>query len=125
MIDNTLSWKGHIDKIVPRLNQACYKIRAVKPFSSQDILKTNYYAYFHSVMTYGLLFWENSSHSMDVFGLQKNIIRIMMGARSRDFCKEFFKTLRILPFTAQYTHTITMLVSNQKYFMENSELYDI
>jgi len=24
MIDTTLSWKGHIDKIVPRLSQACY-----------------------------------------------------------------------------------------------------
>jgi hypothetical protein len=48
-----------------------------------------------------------------------------MGARSRDICREFFKTLGILPFTAQYTYTITMLASNQKYFMENSELYDI
>ena len=47
MIDNTLSWKGHIGKIVPRLNQACYKIRVVKPFLLQDILKMIYYAYFH------------------------------------------------------------------------------
>ena len=120
MIDNTLSWKDHTDKIVPRLNQACYKIRAVKPFLLQDILKLKYYAYFHSVMTYGLLFWGNSSHSMVVFGLQKKIIRIMMGARSR----EFFKTLGILSFTAQYTYTITVLINNQKYYMENSELYD-
>jgi hypothetical protein len=67
MTDNTLSWKGYIDKIVPRLKQACYKIRAVKPFSLQDILKTTYYGYFHSLMTYGLLFWGNSSHSMEVF----------------------------------------------------------
>ena len=32
MIDNTLSWKDHIDKTVPRLSQACYIIRVVKPF---------------------------------------------------------------------------------------------
>ena len=56
-------------------------------------------------MTYGLLFWGNSSHSMEVYRLQKKIIRIMMGARSRDFCREFFKPLGILPFTAQYTYT--------------------
>jgi len=99
MIDNTLSWKGHIDKIVPRLNQACYKIGVVKPFLSQDILKMIYYAYFHSVMTYGVSFWGNSSHNMEVYRLQKKIIRIVMGARSRDFCIEFFKTLGILPFT--------------------------
>jgi hypothetical protein len=76
-------------------------------------------------MTYGLLFWGNYSHSMGVFGLQKKIIRIMMGTRSRDFCRKFFKTLGILPFTVQYTYTITMFVSNQKYFIEISELYDI
>jgi hypothetical protein len=63
-------------------------------------------------MTYELLFWGNSSHSMEVFGLQKKIIRIIMGARSRDFCREFFKTLGILPFTAQYIYTITMFVVN-------------
>ena len=55
MIDTTLSWKGHIDKIVPRLSQACYIIRVVKPFLSQDAFKM-IYVYFHSVMTYGLLF---------------------------------------------------------------------
>jgi len=126
MIDNTLSWEGHKDKIVSRLNQVCYKIRAVKPFLSQDILKMIYYAYFHSVMTYGLLFWGNSSHGMEVFGLQKKIIRIMMGSRSRDFCREFFKTVGILPFTAHYIYTITMfIVNNWKYFTENSELRDI
>jgi hypothetical protein len=90
MIDNTLSWKGLTDKIESRMNQAYYKIRVVKPFLSQDILKMIYYSYFHSVITYGLLLWGNSSLSMEVFRLQKKIIRIMVGARSRDFCKEFF-----------------------------------
>ena len=66
MIDNKLSRKGHIDKIVYRLSQACYMIRVVKPFLLQDVLNMIYYAYFHSVITYGLLFWGNSSHSMEV-----------------------------------------------------------
>jgi len=66
-VDNTLSWKGHIDKTVPRLSQACYIIRVVKPFLSQDALKMIYYADFHAVMTYGLLFWRNSSNSIEIF----------------------------------------------------------
>jgi hypothetical protein len=45
MIDNTLSWKGRIDKIVPRLSQTCYIIRVVKLFLSQDVLKLIYYAF--------------------------------------------------------------------------------
>jgi hypothetical protein len=30
IIDNKLSWKGHTDYITPRLNSACYCMRAVK-----------------------------------------------------------------------------------------------
>jgi hypothetical protein len=32
-LDNTFSWKNHIDKIVPKLSSACFTVRAVKPFS--------------------------------------------------------------------------------------------
>ena len=54
LTDNTLSWKGHTDKIVPRFSQACYVTTVAKPFLSQHTLKMIYYAYFRSVMTYGL-----------------------------------------------------------------------
>ena len=90
------------NKTVPRLSQACYVIRVAKPFLLQVMLKMIYYAYLHSVMTYGLLSWRNSSHSMEVFRLQNKIIRIMMAAKSRDSCRDFFKILGILPIMAQY-----------------------
>jgi hypothetical protein len=50
-MDSTLSWKTHIDTIIPRLSSACFAIRAVKPFLSQESLKMVYYSYFHSIMT--------------------------------------------------------------------------
>ena len=52
IINNTLSWKSHIDMITPKLSQACYIVRLVKPFLSRDTLKIMDYAYFHSVMTW-------------------------------------------------------------------------
>jgi hypothetical protein len=55
--DNTLSWRTHIDIIIPRLSSAAFALRVVKPFWSQHSLKMVYYSYFHSVMTYGLIFW--------------------------------------------------------------------
>jgi hypothetical protein len=63
IIDNTLSWKSHIDKIVPKLSQACFIARVVKQFLSQDTPKMIYYAYFHCIKIYELIFWVNSSHS--------------------------------------------------------------
>ena len=90
MIDNTLSWKCHIDKLVPRLSQACYIIRSVKTYLLQYILQMIYYAYFYLIVTYGQLLWGNSSHNMEVFRLQNNIFGIMMGARSRYSYRELF-----------------------------------
>jgi len=126
MIDNTLSWKDHIDKIVLRLSQAWYIIRVVKLFLLQKVLQMIYYAYFNLVMTYVLLFWENSSHSIKIFKLHKKIIRIMMGARIKDSYRAIFKILGILTLTAQHIYSTTMfIVNNRQYFTENSKLYDI
>ena len=38
-VDNTLSWKQHIDTIIPKLNKACYIIRRSKLYLSNDALK--------------------------------------------------------------------------------------
>jgi hypothetical protein len=52
-ITNTLSWKNHIDSLIPKLSSA---IRAIKPFINQEILLMVYYAYFHSVVSYGIIY---------------------------------------------------------------------
>jgi hypothetical protein len=44
---------------------------------SQETLKMVYYAYSHSTVNYGLIFWGNSSHSVNIFKIQKNVIRII------------------------------------------------
>ena len=70
-IDNTLSWKQHIDTIIPKLIKACYIIRRLKLFLSNSALTMVYYAFFHSVMSYGLILGGNSTGSKCVFKLQK------------------------------------------------------
>ena len=102
MLDNTLSWKTHIDTILPKLISASFALRVVKPFLSQDSLKMVYYSYFHSIMTYGLIFWGNSHHNNIIFRLQKRVVRITVAIRGRDSCREHFKKLRILSLQSQY-----------------------
>jgi len=55
-IEETLSWKAHINQIMSRLNSACYAIRIITPLMTDDTLKMVYYAYVHSIMTYGIIF---------------------------------------------------------------------
>jgi len=96
-IYDNFSWKTHVECIKSKLSSACYAMQSVKPYVSIYTLKMIYYSYFHSVMTYGLVLWGHSSESIKIFRLQKKIIGIMMGYRSR---KMFFN-LDILPLPSQ------------------------
>jgi hypothetical protein len=71
IIDNTLFWKSHIDWLMSKLSTACIVIRAIKPYMSQETLRMIYFSFVHSIMTYGIIFWGNSSHSIYIFRLQK------------------------------------------------------
>jgi hypothetical protein len=99
---------------------------SLKPYVTINTLKMIYYSYFHSVMTYSLLFWGNSPDSIKIFRLQKRIIRIMMGRRPRDSCRELFSKLEILPLPSQYILSLLLfMMRNKKQFLANSEIYHI
>ena len=72
VITNSLSWKDHITHLTPKLCKARYVLTCVRLFMSQDTLKSVYYSYFNSPVSYGIVFWGNSSNSLHVFRLQKN-----------------------------------------------------
>jgi len=101
-LNNLITWNCHIEYIVSRLSSACYIMRSIKPYMSLSTLKAIYYSYFNSVISYSLLFWGNSPHSLKIFGIQKKIIRIMIGGGSRVSCRNLFRKLKILPLASQY-----------------------
>jgi hypothetical protein len=82
-----------------------------------------YYSYFHSIMTYGLLFWGNSPDSIKFFRLQKKIIRIMMGCRNMESCKKLFLNLKILLLPSHYILSLLLFIRNKNQFPVNSEIY--
>jgi hypothetical protein len=89
-LDNSLSWKKHIEAIVPKLSAATFAMRAVQPFLSLDSFKLIYYSYFHSILSYGIILWGNTTHSNVIFKMQKKIVRIMTGIRNIHSCKQHF-----------------------------------
>jgi hypothetical protein len=95
-IVNNLNWKNHINQLVSKLSGACYVVRSVLHISN--------IAYFHSLMKYGIIFWGNSSDSKKVFTLQKKIVRIMMGVKSHNPCRDLFKRLQILTLPCEYIY---------------------
>jgi hypothetical protein len=81
-----------------------------------------YFSLFHSVMIYGIISWGNSSHSQKIFKIQKRAIRIIMGHKSRNSCRNLFKKLEILPIKSQYIFSLILfVVNNRDLFTINSE----
>ena len=108
-----------------KLSSASFAMRVVKPFLSLDSLKMVHYSYFHSVMTYGLIFWGNS-HRSNIISDYKRIIRIIVGIRGRDSCREHFKNLKILPLQSQFLLSLLLFViDNGDYFKVNSKIHNI
>jgi hypothetical protein len=68
-LDSTLSWNLHIEQLSSKLNSACYVIRLLKPIISTKNLRTVYFAYVHSIITYGIVFWGGSPYSKNIFKL--------------------------------------------------------
>ena len=59
-LDSMLSWREYIRALTLKLNKACFDIRAIKPFMTTRVLKMVYYSYFHTIMSYGIIFWGSS-----------------------------------------------------------------
>ena len=116
----------HIYYIIPKLGSASYATRSVKLNVLHKTLRMIYYTYFHSNFNYGFLLWGRSSDSEKIFRLQKSIIRIMLGCRSRDPCIKLFMILKILTLSSQYIFSLLLFViNNRNQYTLNSEINHI
>ena len=88
IIDDTLSWKRHIDQVINKVYVACCAVQDIKSLVSQDTLRIIYFVHIHSILSYGIIFLGNSSYSNKVFILQKKIVRIITNTRARDSCSK-------------------------------------
>jgi hypothetical protein len=125
-IDSCLSWRNHIEQVIPKSSAASYAVRVMDHTMNIDALRMTYFGYFHTVMDYGMIFWGNSASVDKVFKLQKRTIRIMAGVRSRCSCRGLFKRLDVLPVPCQYIFSLmTFVVDNLGSFHTNSFVHGL
>ena len=93
---------------------------------SLEVLKTVYYSYVHTALSYGIIFWGNSHFSDSIFKIQKRILRVITNSGKRDSCRDLYKKLQILTLLAQFIFSLLVFVcKNRSYFFSNSEIHDI
>ena len=68
----TYHWHCHIDQMIPKLNKVSFVIRLFKPPLPFEALKTVYFPTFHSIISYGIIFWGSSTYSKIIFKTQKD-----------------------------------------------------
>jgi hypothetical protein len=88
-LDSVLSWQGHINKMIMKLNYTCFAIRSLKSLLTINDLKIVYFAYVHSIITCGIAFWGNATGSKNVSVVQKRIIKNIMNANPKASCRGF------------------------------------
>jgi len=125
-IDDTLSWKQHIEQVLTKMCAACYALRNIKHIVPIDTLRVIYFTHIHSIISYGKIFWGSSSHANKVFTLQKKIIRIITNTRPRDSCREVFKSMEMMTLYSQYIYSLVLYTINNKYlFIQIKKLINI
>jgi hypothetical protein len=73
-----------------------------------------------------MIFKGNSYNSIKVFRMQKRVIRIIVGCGNRDFYRNLFKNLNILPsFSQCILSLLIFVVNNSDEFLTNSGICDI
>ena len=126
IIDSTLSSKDHITRLTSKLNKAWYAIRAVKSLITLHILQMIFYSNFHSLLSYGIIFWGNKHFSDSIFKIQKRIIRVITNIDRRYKHRELNKKLRTLTLPSQYIFWLLVSVNkNGSCFLSNSEIHDV
>jgi hypothetical protein len=82
--------------VTRKLNSVCFVIRSLKSILTIDDLKIVYFAYVHSIITYGIVFWGNATNSKQVFVAQKRIIRNIMNVNFKTSCRGFLEAFKYI-----------------------------
>jgi hypothetical protein len=94
----------HIEEIIPKLNKACFAIGSVRPYLLYEVVRMMHFSYFHSIMSYSIIFWGNWSQNNSIFKIQKRTIRVIVNSSSRTSGHELFKELQILTPHSEYVY---------------------
>jgi len=84
---------------------------------SQETSRMVYFAYIHSIMSYGIILGGNQPQSEKIFKIQKRVFRIITNSSAKDSCRELFKKLEIQPLYSQYIFSLSIFVIKNKHLV--------
>lgn len=116
-LDGELKWSSHIEHLSKKLNGAIFCIRRIRSISTLEAAKLTYYTNFHSLISYGILFWGASSAAERAFVLQKRAIRALLKLGSRESCRSYFAQYKILTLPSIYIFNCIKNIHQKLYLL--------
>lgn len=113
-VDEHLNWSVHLNHLCGRLSSACYGLRSMSQHCNRHILRTLYFAHFHSQLRYGIIHWALCTDFSRVFVIQKYAVRIIAGLKYGESCRSAFKDLNILTAIGVYIYELVCFVRTHK-----------
>ena len=79
MVDEHLNWKDHINIIKNKLSKSLVLLHKEKQFLKAKVMKSLYFSFIHSYLTYGNVAWCSNSmnKTKELFSKQKEAIKII------------------------------------------------
>jgi len=109
-----------------KLNTACFAIQTIQAIKFQETLRVVYFAYIHSIMSYGIIFGGNQTYSEKIFKIQKRVIRIITNSRTRDSHRELLKKLEILSLYSRNIFSLSIFaIKNKHLFYTNNQVHSV
>ena len=124
-IDNKLTWKVHGDQLAVKLCRSVFLIRRLANIVDINVLRTAYFAVFHSALTYCNIIWGHSAISNRLFAIQRRAVRVLGGIGYRDDCRSTYINLKIMTVPSLFIYNC--LLHTRKHierFTTNGTLYD-
>ena len=124
-LDCKLQWSAHIESLTGKLSSAAFAVRKIRQFTDVETARLVYFAYFHSVMSYGILLWGKAADINSVFILQKRAIRSIYKLKPRESLRDKFKEIGILTVACQYIYNNLVFVKqNINMYKQKKDLND-
>lgn len=124
-LDPGLQWGAHIEAVAGKLSKNLYLLRSLRACVSNEVLRTAYYALFHSHLSYAILIWGHSSGAQRLFGLQRKAVRVVSGLAYREDCRGSFGDLGILTLPCLYVlENLLFVKRNRGTFGMHGDLHD-
>ena len=106
VLDDRLSWEGHIEHITKKMASANFGINSSKSFLPLNIRKMLYYSLFESHLNFGNMLWGCAKQTLlrKVETMQKKCIRNVALKSFRSHTEPIFKELQILIFADRLSY---------------------